>query len=46
MFDNHEAMIEFLNSVMGQEETINRQMNLQKKAAMSEEISVYAELLK
>lgn len=46
MFDNHEAMIEFLNSVMGHEETINRQMNLQKKAAMSEEISVYAELLK
>ena len=46
VFENLEAMIEFLNGVMGQEEAMNRQINLQKKAAMSEEISAYADLLK
>lgn len=46
VFENLEAMIEFLNGVMGQEEAMNRQINMQKKAAMSEKISAYADLLK
>lgn len=45
-FDNHEAMIVFLNKVMGHEERIKEQIDLQKKAAMSEETAAYANLLK
>ena len=45
VFENFETMIEFLNSVMGREEAMNKQINLQKKAAMSEETSAYADLL-
>lgn len=45
VFDNYEAMAAFLNRVMGQEAMINSQIDLQKKAAMSEETAVYADLL-
>ena len=46
VFETHEAMTAFLNEVMGHEETITRQIDLQKKAAMSEETAVYTDLLK
>ena len=46
VFDGHEAMIDFLNQVMGHEEAVNRQIDLQQKAAMSEEVAAYADLLK
>lgn len=46
MFDNHEAMIAFLNKVMNHKELISEQIDLQKKAAMSEETAAYANLLK
>ena len=46
VFDGHEAMIDFLNRVMGHEEAVNRQIDLQQKAAMSEETAVYTDLLK
>ncbi len=46
VFDNHEAMLNFLKEVMGHEEIINRQIDLQKKAAMSEDTAAYANLLK
>ena len=46
VFDNHNAMIAFLNKVMGNEEIINEQVALQKKTAMSEETAVYTALLK
>lgn len=46
VFDGHEAMIDFLNRVMGHEEAVNRQIDLQQKAAMSEETDVYTDLLK
>ena len=45
VFDGHEAMIDFLNQVMGHEETVNRQIDLQHQAAMSEEVTAYADLL-
>ena len=45
VFDDYEAMAAFLNKVMGQEAMINSQIDLQKKAAMSEETAVYADLL-
>lgn len=44
VFATHEEMITFLNKVMEQKEVINRQLVLQKRAAMSEETAVYAEL--
>lgn len=46
VFDGHEAMIDFLNQVMGHEEAVNRQIDLQQKAAMSEETAAYMDLLK
>ncbi|MCM1190414.1 MAG: accessory Sec system glycosylation chaperone GtfB [bacterium] len=46
IFDNYEAMAAFLHKVMGQEEMINSQIDLQKKTAMSEETAAYADLLK
>lgn len=46
VFDKHEEMIGFLNKVVGNEEAINRQIDLQQKAAMSEETAAYADLLK
>lgn len=46
VFDGHEAMTSFLNQVMGHEEAVNRQIDLQQKAAMSERTAVYADLLK
>ena len=46
VFDGHEAMIDFLNQVMGREEAVNRQIDLQHKAAMSEETAAYMDLLK
>ena len=46
VFENQEEMIAFLNKVMGQKAIIKGQIDLQKKAAMSEEIAAYADLLK
>lgn len=46
VFDNHGAMIAFLNEVMGKEERITGQIDVQKKAAMSVEAASYADLLK
>lgn len=46
VFENHEAMIVFLKKVMNHKEAITVQLNLQKKAAMSEETVAYAGLLK
>lgn len=46
VFDHHEAMVTFLKNIMGNSEAINRQIDLQKKAAMSEETAAYADLLK
>lgn len=46
VFDSHESMIAFLNNVMGQKEAINSQIDLQKKAAMSEKTAAYADLLR
>lgn len=46
VFDNHEAMIAFLNNVMDHKKIINRQIDVQKKAAMSVETAAYADLLK
>ena len=46
VFEDHEAMIGFLNRVMGHEELIRGQIDLQKKAAMSEDAAAYADLLK
>ena len=46
VFDNQKAMIAFLKKVMGHEEAINEQIDLQKKTAMSEETAAYADLLK
>lgn len=44
IFNGHEAMIAFLNRVMGQEEMINKQLDRQKRAALSEEATTYAKL--
>lgn len=46
VFEGHEAMIAFLNKVMGHEAMIRKQLNLQKKAAMSERVTAYTALLK
>lgn len=46
VFDSHEGMIAFLKRVMGREEVIREQIDLQKKEAMSEEAAAYAALLK
>ena len=46
VFDNHEAMIVFLNRIMDHEEMIREQIDLQKREAMSEEAAAYAALLK
>ncbi len=46
VFDNDRAMADFLHEVMGQKDRLNRQIDLQKKAAMSEEAAAYADLLK
>ncbi len=46
VFDNQNIMIDFLNKVMGNKDAIYRQIDLQKKAAMSEETAAYADLLK
>lgn len=45
VFDGHEAMIVFLKQVMGYEEAVKRQIDLQQKAAMSEKTAAYADLL-
>ena len=45
VFDKHEEMIAFLNKVMGQEDMIKRQIDLQKNAAMSEDVAADAGLL-
>lgn len=45
VFDSCEAMIAFLNNIMGHEEMIKGQIDLQKKAAMSEETADYTDLL-
>lgn len=44
VFGGHEAMAAFLNQVMGRQAAIREQINLQKRAAMSEEKMAYAEL--
>lgn len=46
VFDGHEAMIDFLNQMMGHGEVVKRQIDLQHKAAMSEETAAYMDLLK
>ena len=46
VFDNQNIMIDFLNKVMGNKDAIYRQIDLQKKTAMSEETAAYADLLK
>lgn len=46
VFSGHEAMIVFLNEIMGNEAMIREQIELQKRAAMSEETTVYADLFK
>ncbi len=46
IFDDYRTMIDFLRSIMGNKEAINRQIDLQKKAAMSEDTVAYADLLK
>lgn len=46
VFDSHEALAAFLNQVMGREEMIREQIDLQKKEAMSEEAAMYTALLK
>lgn len=46
VFEEQESMVTFLRNVMGRKEMINRQIDLQKKAAMSEETVVYADLLR
>lgn len=46
VFTDYTEMITFLNGVMGQEDIINSQIDLQRKAAMSEETAAYADLLK
>ena len=46
VFEGHEAMISFLNQVMGNGKTINGQIDLQQRAAMSEKTAAYADLLK
>lgn len=44
IFDGHEEMIAFFHQIMGNAEEISRQIDLQKKAAMSEETAAYTEL--
>lgn len=46
VFDSHEAMIGFLSQVMDCQDRIRKQIDLQKKEAMSEEAAAYAALLK
>lgn len=46
VFDHYEGMVAFLKQAMGHGEMINRQIDLQRKAAMSEEPAAYADLLK
>lgn len=45
VFSGHTAMIAFLNKVMGHAGMIREQIDLQKREAMSEETTAYAELL-
>lgn len=45
VFDHYEEMTAFLNRVMGREDVITGRIDLQKKAAMSEETAAYAKLL-
>ena len=46
VFEGHEAMIAFLNKIMGHEALIRKRLNLQKKMAMSERVTAYTGLLK
>ncbi|MCI8635619.1 MAG: accessory Sec system glycosylation chaperone GtfB [Eubacterium sp.] len=46
IFNNLEGMIAFFNKVMNHKEMILEQIDLQKKTAMSEEATVYTDLLK
>ena len=46
VFEGHEAMIAFLNKIMGHEPLIKKRLNLQKKIAMSERVTAYTGLLK
>lgn len=46
VFSGHKEMIAFLNETMGNEAMIRERINQQKKVAMSEEISAYADLFK
>ena len=46
IFNNLEGMIAFFNKVMNHKERILEQIDLQKKTAMSEEATVYTDLLK
>lgn len=46
VFSEYEAMAAFLKKIMGNETMIEKQLELQKKAAMSENAAAYAKLLK
>ena len=46
VFSGHEAMIAFLNKIMGNEAMIREQIELQKEVSMSEETTAYADLFK
>lgn len=46
IFEQLNAMTAFIKNAMGHAETINREIDLQKKAAMSEETAAYADLLR
>ena len=46
VFDGYEAMVAFLNKIMGNETMIDKCLELQKKAAMSEKAAAYVALFK
>lgn len=46
VFSEHEKMIAFLNKLMGNKALIREQVNQQKKAALSEKATAYADLFK
>ncbi len=46
VFDSHDGLIAFLREVMGREKRITGELDLQRCAAMSEDVDAYADLLK
>lgn len=46
VFNGHEEMVAFLNKIMGNKTMINKRIDLQKRMAMSEETTAYANLFK